>query len=593
MPIVRRKVIPRRKKAIRLALASAASLLLIAVGWTAYSVWQVSQDLRDSRTFANRMVAAVTQSQYDQMAREGDLLFASARSAAERTGGWWWGVMSSAPVLGDDAAAIAAVSASIDQATSQAVVPLLRTLRVVDRVSVDGRLDTDLMDDLQPEAQAGADAIRAASAELEELDPDRYLDSVGEAVAEWKIVVGQAARTAQDAAVTLDVLPDLVGAERPQRFLLVFENNAEVRATGGLPGSWSLVEADEGRLEILRQGSGGGIDEAVSRVPTTSPAERSLWGPQLGLYFRDANMTSDFPRAAELMRQHWSAFGGAPIDGVVSVDVVSLAYLLEGLGPVEVSGVNVTDANVRQALLNGIYERLEPDVADAVFEEFARVVVDRLTTSDILSAPDLLIGVGRSIVEDRLHVAWFDEELAGELARTRLSGAFETRASRTPLVDVTLNDATGSKMSYFLRHEVDVTAVGCEAGRQVLEGTMRIWQTVRPSEARGFDDYVTGGGVFGVPPGNQVVLTRVFGPVGGRITEMEVAGEPVDPAVAGPPVFEGRPVMTLALQPDFPPATEITWTMVTGRGQPGDVRLRVTPGAAPGNDSGVRPSACS
>lgn len=567
-------------------------LALVAVGWSAWSVWQVASDLRAARDTGELLVDAAEADEREELVRQAGLLAEQARRAADGSDGWWWDAMGWTPVLGDDIAAVADVSASLDSAAGGALVPLATRLSTVESVAKDGRLDTDLMVDLRPEVSTGAEALEVAADRVADLRPEDYAGPIGDAVGDWVDAVTSAATAARDAASTLEVLPDMVGATEPQRILLVFESNAEIRATSGLPGSWTLVEADRGRLSVLRQGSGGDIEAGAPAPVPTSQGEQAVWGPQLGLFFRDATMTSDYPRAAELMRQRWSAFGGEPLDAVVSVDVVTTGYLLEGLGPIRVGDVSLDADNAADALLNGVYENVPVSQQDAVFATVARAMIAKLTDERIPSALDLLLGIARGTAEDRVHAAWFDPEIAAALAGTTLEGAFETEPGTAPVVDVTLNDATGSKMSYFLRYDVDVDAVDCGGGRQRLEGRMRLWQTVPAAEAAGFSTYVTGNGRYGVPAGRQVVLTRIFGPVGGSVVDVEVGGEPVDPILAGAREFERRPVVTLALQPDSRDGTLVTWAMVTGDGQVDGPRLRVTPGVEEGTQSRSLPSAC-
>ncbi len=43
-------------------------------------------------------------------------------------------------------------------------------------------------------------------------------------------------------------MPAFLGADGDRNYLYVFQNNAEVRSTGGLPGNISLVHASDGRV---------------------------------------------------------------------------------------------------------------------------------------------------------------------------------------------------------------------------------------------------------------------------------------------------------------------------------------------------------
>ena len=56
-------------------------------------------------------------------------------------------------------------------------------------------------------------------------------------------------------------MPALLGGSGPRDYLLVFQNNAELRATGGLPGVMSLIHAENGRVDITRQASAGAMGE--------------------------------------------------------------------------------------------------------------------------------------------------------------------------------------------------------------------------------------------------------------------------------------------------------------------------------------------
>lgn len=522
--------------------------------------------------------------------RAGDLA-ESASAAADGSDGWWWSVMGAAPVLGDDVRAVRAVSASLDEAAGGALVPLLTALVGVDHVAVDGRLDLDLVAALRPTFRDGAAALARAEEAVAGVRASRLVGPLREAAETWGLAVEEASRATADAHATLRVLPAMLGGDEPQRILLVLQSNAEIRGSGGLPGAWSLIEARDGRLEVLRQGSGGEIDGVDPAPVPTSAVEQGIWGPQLGLYFRDATMTSDFPRAAELMRAHWRAYGGAPVDGVVSVDVVTMGYLLDGLGAVSVGGIRLDGDSAAPALLNGVYEELTPAEQDAAFAAFTKAMVSGLTTREPRSTMDLLLGLGRAVSEDRVHAAWTTPEVQEQLRGSRVGGALETEATAHPLVDVTLNDATGAKMSYFLRYEVDVEAVQCGGGRQRLEGEMRLWQTVPPQKAARFDDYVTGGGRYGVPAGHQVVLVRVFGPVGGDVREVRL-GERDLSTLAPISTYDDRPVTTLALQPGAGSPTVVRWAMITGDRQTGSPRVRVTPGVERGSSSASVPSAC-
>ena len=82
-----------------------------------------------------------------------------------------------------------------------------------------------------------------------------------------------------------------------------------------------------------------------------SAAEEQLYADQIAEYFADTNFTPEFPRTAELIREMWKR-PQQRLDGVLSVDAVSLSYLLRATGPVSApGGVRLTPENARVELL--------------------------------------------------------------------------------------------------------------------------------------------------------------------------------------------------------------------------------------------------
>jgi hypothetical protein len=109
----------------------------------------------------------------------------------------------------------------------------------------------------------------------------------------------------------------------------------------------------------------------------------------------------------------------------------------------------------------------------------------------------------------------FDDREQRELVGTPLSGEFPRKATANPQVGLYFNDATGSKMSYFLDYDAQVSASSCSAGRQQLNGHLTIGSHP-PADQGSLPTSVTGGAVHGVPAGSQLVVAEVYGPVGGR-----------------------------------------------------------------------------
>ncbi|MFA6300515.1 MAG: DUF4012 domain-containing protein, partial [Nocardioides sp.] len=567
----------------------------VSLAWSAFTLWQVYHELSQARRAAIALRAGIYDD--DKAARNEAAydLADAASAAADHTGGVWWRLMTWTPVVGDDLAGVGAVSQSMDAVANDGMRPLLSSLDQLDHVTVDRRVDLGLVARLRDPIEQARQAFVEAEQGLADEKSSGYLGPLQTRYDEYAALIAETRRALASADKALDVLPELVGAHGPRDYLLVFQNNAEIRATAGLPGSWALVHAEDGLLTMEEQDGGGFFPETAKPVLPLTPGEAQVYGPQLGTYFRDANFTPDFPRAAALMDAQWArSFPGVPLDGVISIDVRALSYLLQGVGPVEVeavAGAVLTKDNVVDALLKVAYERFAPDQQNDVFEAAAKAIFEA-SKGDIESPLKLVRGLDRATTEGRFRISLLDGPDADLLDGTRVRGVLAGDDGSTPHVDIGLNDATGAKMSYYLSYTIELDAAECTDGVQTLQGSVRLGQSISGADAKALPDYVTGAARYGIPVGQQLVLVRLYAPYGGRISDVEVDGQAIDQDVLQVVELGGRPVVTLTAQLADPEGTELSWRMRTGPGQTGDTELRVTPSILPGTSDATVASAC-
>lgn len=569
----------------------AGLVVLVYLAWATYQAFQAKSDLVAAQAALQQIKVSLDADDSSgvdvAIGRLGDV----ASSADERTSGLVWSGITHLPFVGDDARGVRVASASLSVIAGDGLGPLAQSYDEFDHLTVQRRVDLDLIERITPRLRASHDAFARARDVLGDTDSSDYAPALRTIFDEYVATVGETARALDIAAAASAALPGVVGADGPRNYLFVFENNAEVRASGGLPGSWALVNADDGLLTMVEQGTGASFGERDAPVLPLTPGERSLFGDQLGTYFVDANFTPDYPRAAQLMAARWSEVeGGPPLDAVVSVDTVTLSYLLRGVGEIEVRRTPLSADNVVTALLSSVYAIYPPDEQNDVFQDVAREVLEA-AKRDLVSPYKFMRAMYTAAQEGRLHVAPLREELPPELTEGVVGGDLEQSPGR-PRVDITLNDATGSKMSYYLRHSADVDVTGCEGGAQQLSAALELSQDIPAGEASRLPPYVTGAGRFGTAAGEQLLLIRLFAPEGGTITDVVLDGEQIDKAFLTPVEISGRPAVTVVVQLDGSTPSELTWQMAGAPGDDSDVDLRVTPGIEPGTFNKTIPTGC-
>lgn len=196
-----------------------------------------------------------------------------------------------------------------------------------------------LIDNARPELTAmsqGLEKIAAARTSLGDTsDLPWRLCTLLELADEWLPV-------AQDGLKLAPHLPQIMGSDAPRHYLILAQNQDELRATGGFISGVGLVTVDNGRIGDLTFADANSVDNWQEK-PYDFPPQPLYDHMGLELFlFRDANFWPDFPTSAEKAMALYSYGQDVPLpDGVIAVDQRFLQLLVEATGPITTSGSNL------------------------------------------------------------------------------------------------------------------------------------------------------------------------------------------------------------------------------------------------------------
>jgi hypothetical protein len=137
----------------------------------------------------------------------------------------------------------------------------------------------------------------------------------------------------------LRVAPTLMGAQGTRRYLILVQNEDELRPTGGFITGVGLLTLDKGDIAALTFEDANLVNDWQDKPYDLPPRPLHYFmGLELFL-FRDANFWPDFPTSAETAMALYS-YGQdvGPLDGALAVDQRFMEFLLAALGPVTVPG---------------------------------------------------------------------------------------------------------------------------------------------------------------------------------------------------------------------------------------------------------------
>lgn len=586
----------RRERPRLLVLAGLGGVAALGVLWAVWVVWATNKDLAQVRDSATIMRAALVRADADG-AREAMADYReAAASARDHTSGPTWAVLEAVPVFGDDAEGIATVAKVLDDIGSDGLEPIADAADLVTAETFqpdDGRFPVEEIAAMVEPAQRSERAFDDAATTLAKVDSSSFVGPVRNQFDKLQALVTDARGTLGSTYRAARMIPRMMGTDRPRYYLMVLQNNAELRSGGGLPGALSLVRMKDGRVDIVEQTDMSDIGRNTAPVVTLTAEENRIFGRILGLAAVNATLTPDFQRSAEIIRARWEREIGGRLDGMFFVDPVAVSYLLRGTGPVAVPGYQpVNSGNVVWGVENEIY-RLTDDrqihsdyqqaVAKAVFNAFA---------AGRGNSAESIRGLVAGVLEGRIRMASFEADNEAEIAGTMIAGEFSDEESKEPGVGIYINDGGPTKMQYYLKYDARVVSRSCVGDRQVISGSID-FHSDTPPDARSLPASITGEGYRRqrVEPGDQLLVIYVTSPVGGDVTELSIDGQ----RIAHPVVerLAGRGLVRVGL--DFQPQERHTvdFVMSSGQGQTGDVELSVTPGAFAGSPNGSVPSSCT
>ena len=485
------------------------------IAWVSVRAFIARGELEAAIPLAGMMQRQVVAGDGEAVRATGAELAERASAAAGLTSDPIWRSFEAVPALGSNLRVVRELAAIVDDLATDGILPLSEVaggISVADFRPVDGIVDLQPLINARPAVAAAAGAIQSAQDELRTVDTVNTLDDIagaattlGDAIAEVEPAIN-----ALDRAVR--IAPLILGAEGPRDYAVLFQNPAELRSSGGIVGAVALIHTENGSIQLAQQASGAGFPGYTDPVLELPMETRGLYGDRTGRFMLNVGLTPNFALSARLAQEMWRLEYGVQVDGVLSIDPVALGYVLEATGPIALpSGDVLTSENAVSLLLSDVYQRYEnPADQDAFFSSAAAAVFSAVAGGAV-DPVTLITALSRAGDEHRVSVWSASEVEQAILADTTLAGSIPVSDSETQRFGLYINDATGAKMDTYLDVKTKVGQITCRDDlRPTYSIEVALTNTAPGDAGTAFPWYVTGGGVFGVPPGNVKSIVSVY-----------------------------------------------------------------------------------
>lgn len=545
---------PRLDRRARLLLRGVLALAAAGAAWVAVTAVLARAELLAAQRSLSALESVRAANTPGPGVRGIDSLTSELRSAAGHaawahrfTGGPAWYLAARIPILGDPVRTVRGAAWATHRVTAEVLPPLVR---LTDGLTDGGRAGGNPIDlvalrrespSLDRAAQVASD-IRARS---DKLPDSTWLASADRARNQLTGQLGRLAPATADAAAAARVLPAMMGAQGVRRYLVIFQNTAESRGTGGLPGAFAVLTATQGKLSFGDFGNDTAMADSRASVNLGEEYAADYAQNAPTTVWVNANLSPHFPYAARIWADSWARHSGKKVDGVIALDPRAMAGLLAVTGPARLAdGTAVSAGNVVDLTERTSYAEFSDTMERKnFFTDVAKATAGKLLSADGRHYPALLSALRTELKERRVTVWSARRTEQGELQQDDFAGVLPEGPQ--PTAGLVVNNAAGTKLDYYLDRTLDWKAGQC--GRDGRDVTVTVTLTNR-APATGLPAYVTqrvDRPPYATRPGDNRLLVSYYATNGAGLAGATSDGRAV---LANTTTERGHPVFTLDVE---------------------------------------------
>ncbi len=344
------------------------------------------------------------------------------------------------------------------------------------------------------------------------VDADLY-----DALATAKVKLRSVRSALSSLSVVADHLPSFLGYPEQKQYLVFFQNNTELRPTGGFLGVYGTVEIKDADLVSIStddiyalDGPSEQVERPAPPMPITKYMNIDSW------YLRDANWSPDFPTSAAIMEQFYyeeaavANIEALPVDGVIVITPQLASDLLRITGPITIGDKTFDADNLVDELEFAVEISFREEgipffARKNVVKELVNEMVERLTSLPLTRLVVALRALERNLTESHVLLWMKDQNLQSFVLDMDWGGRLQSvRGDYVSVIDANL---AALKTDYVMNRNIDYAITPME------DGSYNGRVTITYEHGGGFDWKTT----------RYRTYTRVYVPAGSELIAVDGA----------------------------------------------------------------------
>ncbi len=327
--------------------------------------------------------------------------------------------------------------------------------------------NTDRISILKVHLRSALPQYQEALLNLANVDHSALPVEFQESFSEFKILFATFIDDINDLSEVMSGIEKILGSDQFKRYLVLFQNHHELRATGGFVGSFAIVDVQKGRILNIEIPGGGSYDlqgylDTYLAPPLPLQIANGRWE------FQDSNWFASFPASAEKASWFYEHSSGRTVDGVIAINASVLERLVKVMGPVynENYDLLINSENALSQIQREVeveYDR-EINQPKAVLSELLDQMLAGLKDIQPVRLVDLLSQMHSALTEKEIQIYMTDDSLQRDLSEFGWTGELlEENQNQDYLMVVNTNiggEKTDAKIDQAIDHQSHVQSDG-------------------------------------------------------------------------------------------------------------------------------------
>lgn len=334
------------------------------------------------------------------------------------------------------------------------------------------------LDQVEPQLKNAADEVKKVeTGKYPEKFGKYQVRSLVETAKNFILASFQVVSSNKDALL---VAPSALGEPSAKIYLLLFQNDKELRATGGFMTAYAFLKVDKGHLSATSSDDIYHLDEKLLDTclhkvcPLTPPSPivkylpepdgrlRSSWS------MRDSNLSPDLPTSlADFERMYRLLNDAQNFDGIITIDTQVVEELIKITGPIDVFGTSYSaEGDSRCNCPNVVYELeryaqvIEKGEKDrkAVLGILMQQLLARALSSSSEKAPQL-INTG-ALLANQKHIMLYMHDAPTQQALSRLGWTGQVLTPQSDYLHINDSNFAGGKSNLYVDEKISIDIGG-------------------------------------------------------------------------------------------------------------------------------------